>query len=75
MGGCDVLCALLFRVVSCCYVLCCGCVVIQLLELGADPVSINMSGDTPLHDAVRMTYPQVVKVLVENGANPNQVLV
>ena len=57
---------------SLCVVISCV-VVIELLELGADPVSVNMSGDTPLHDAVRMTYPQVVKALVENGANPNQV--
>ena len=41
-----------------------------LIEQGADPDAIDMSGVAPLHRAVRTRSAEAVEALIENGANP-----
>jgi hypothetical protein len=43
----------------------------KLLELGADPNAHDINGFTPLHNAVREGYIQMIILLLEYGANPN----
>ncbi|XP_060082588.1 uncharacterized protein LOC132561895 [Ylistrum balloti] len=42
-----------------------------LLSRGSDPSAHNVSGETPLHYAVRNNFKGVCKKLLENGAWPN----
>jgi ankyrin repeat protein len=42
-----------------------------LLEAGLDPNSIGDMGETPLHYAYSFDHNDVVKILLEHGANPN----
>ena len=48
-----------------------------LLNLGANPNLLDCDGDAPLHWACTNDYPQVVQILIQNGADinmPNDVL-
>jgi ankyrin repeat protein len=42
----------------------------MLLEGGADPNIVAPDGETPLHRAARKGFIDVVKLLLDNGANP-----
>lgn len=47
---------------------------LELLFAGPTPPNVNHrseSGSTPLHDAVRVNYPEGVDFLLEKGADPN----
>ena len=44
--------------------------VTMLLDLHADPNLVDNNGDTAMHGAAYNTYPRVVKLLAERGADP-----
>src|SRR5262249_50738358 len=43
-----------------------------LIEAGADPNSLDRSGVTPLHRAVRVRCAVAVKALLDGGADPHR---
>ena len=46
-------------------------IVALLIKYGADSMATNVYGETPLHLAMAHCNPDVVRILLENGANPN----
>ena len=54
-------------------------IVQTLLDQGADPNAVNVTGDTPLHEATyyckndqeAQSYADIIKLLIEYGANPD----
>lgn len=44
---------------------------IKLLESGVNPNSFNWDGDTPIKGAITSSQPDMVRILLEHGADPN----